>query len=105
MSGDFLGLSADIWIILAAAVVTYFTRFGGYLIFARIKNIPPRLNVALNAVPAAVITTLVAPGFVQGGIAEIITLVTCIILGLRLPMMVMFLIGWVMIVVLRSIGI
>lgn len=104
MSETFLGLSTNVWIILAGAVVTYITRFGGHILFARIKNIPPRLNVALNAVPAAVITTLVAPGLVQGGVAEVITLITCIIIGLRLPMMVMFLIGWVMIVSLRSFG-
>lgn len=104
MSG-FLGLSDHVWIILAGALVTYATRFGGHLVISRFKRIPARVNVALNAVPAAVITTLVAPGLVQHGLAEVITLIAAIFLGLRLPMLMMFLIGWVMIVTLRALGI
>lgn len=104
MNSAFLGPSANIWIILAGAVVTYLTRIGGHLVFSRIKHIPPRLNVALNAVPAAVIATMVAPGLVQGGAAETLTLIACAIFGLRVPMLGMFMIGWVLIVSLRATG-
>ncbi len=104
MSEGFMNIPANVWIILAGALVTYATRFGGHLVISRFKRVPARVNVALNAVPAAVITTLVAPGFVQNGMAEILTLLAAIVLGFRLPMMVMFLIGWAMIVALRAAG-
>ena len=47
-------------VILAGAVATFLTRIGGYVLVMRMKSIPPRLEAALNAVPAAVLTTLVA---------------------------------------------
>src|SRR5690606_41394964 len=54
-------------VILAAAIATYVTRIGGHILIPRIKAIPPRMAAALNAVPAAVLTTLVAPAFFAGG--------------------------------------
>lgn len=48
------------WIIWLSAGLTYVTRFAGHLLLARVERIPPRLEAALNAVPAAVITTIVA---------------------------------------------
>eukprot|EP01030_Chromulinospumella_sphaerica_P031700 gene31700-32350_t len=56
-----------IYLIIAAAVATFVTRIGGYVLITQMKQIPPRLEAALNAVPAAVLTTLVAPAFVYGG--------------------------------------
>lgn len=55
-----------LYLSVAAAVATYVTRFGGYVLITQLKNIPPRIESALNAVPAAVLTTLVAPAFVYG---------------------------------------
>ena len=104
MSETFLGISTTMWIILAGALVTYATRFGGHLVLSRFKTIPPRVDAALNAVPAAVITTLVAPVAVSQGWAEAITIVIALIAGLRLPFLVMFAIGWVAIVALRAAG-
>ena len=104
MTNGLMNIPANVWIILAGALVTYATRFGGHLVISRMKRIPSKVNVALNAVPAAVITTLVAPGFVQNGLAEVLTLLAAIVLGFRLPMMVMFLIGWAMVVALRAAG-
>ncbi|MGO7202258.1 AzlD family protein, partial [Rhizobium ruizarguesonis] len=54
-------------VILAAAAATFATRIGGYILITRMKSIPPRMEAALNAVPAAVLTTLVAPAFFIGG--------------------------------------
>ena len=54
-------------LILGAGLATYATRIGGYLLVSRMKNIPPRVEAALNAVPAAVLTSLVAPAFFSGG--------------------------------------
>ncbi|WP_339759833.1 AzlD family protein [uncultured Hoeflea sp.] len=105
MSEMYLGVSVNIWIIIGSALVTYATRFGGHLVLSRFRRIPPRVDAALNAVPAAVLTTLVAPAAVSGGPAEALTLAICLVIGFRLPMMAMFCIGWVLIVTLRATGI
>lgn len=104
MSADILGLPVNVWTIAAAALVTYATRVGGHLVLSRFKRIPPRVEVALNAVPAAVLTTLVAPAAVFNGPAEAITLLAGLLIGFRLPMMAMFAIGWALIVGLRAAG-
>ena len=104
MNGVFWGVPVNVWTIIAAAIVTYATRVGGHMVLARFKRIPPRVDAALNAVPAAVLTTLVAPAAVSNGSAEVLTLAACLIIGLRLPMMAMFGIGWALIVALRASG-
>ena len=104
MNGVFWGVPVNVWTIIAAAIVTYATRVGGHLVLSRFKRIPPRIDAALNAVPAAVLTTLVAPAAVSNGSAEALTLVLCLVIGLRIPMMAMFGIGWAVIVALRTIG-
>lgn len=68
-------MSTTVWIIIAGAVLTYLTRAGGHLVLSRFERIHPRVEAGLNAVPAAVLTTLVAPAAVQGGPAEITALV------------------------------
>jgi uncharacterized membrane protein len=104
VNGVFLGLPVTVWTIFGAAIVTYAARFGGHLVLSRFKRIPPRIDAALNAVPAAVLATLVAPAAVSSGPAEAITLAVCLLIGLRLPMMGMFAIGWALIVALRTAG-
>ncbi|MFZ1680343.1 MAG: AzlD domain-containing protein, partial [Rhizobiaceae bacterium] len=54
-------MSDILLIILAGAVLTYLTRFAGHAVLSRFRTIHPRVDAALNAVPAAVLTTLVAP--------------------------------------------
>ena len=104
MNGMFWGVPVNVWTIVAAAIVTYATRIGGHLVLSRFKRIPPRVDAALNAVPAAVLTTLVAPAAVSNGPAEALTLIACLLIGLRIPMMAMFGIGWALIVALRTAG-
>lgn len=70
-------------IILAGAVVTYLTRVGGYVLVSRMDRIPRRLEAALDAVPAAVLTTLVAPAFIEGGTAVGAGLLAALLIGLR----------------------
>ena len=48
-------------LIVILGLVTLATRAGGYLVLARFKRIPAPLQAGLEAVPAAVITTLVLP--------------------------------------------
>ena len=51
-------MSTTFWIILAGAIATYLTRVGGHLVISRFVNVHPRVEAGLNAVPAAVLTTL-----------------------------------------------
>lgn len=88
-------------IILAAAVATYATRAGGHLIISRLKSIPPRVDAALNAVPAAVLTTLVAPAFYAGGLEVKIAMMVGLLVGLRFSLIPMLLCGWGTAVLLR----
>lgn len=90
------------WIVLAGAVATYLTRIGGHLILSRFDTISPRVEAALNAVPAAVLTTLVAPAAAYGGPAEALTIVVAAAAAFYLPMMGVFAIGWIAILAFRS---
>ena len=60
-------MSTTAWIILSAAVLTYLTRVGGHLVLSRFETVHPRVEAGLNAVPAAVLTTLVAPAAMTAG--------------------------------------
>lgn len=89
-------------VILAAALVTYLTRIGGYLLLSVVSRIPPRVEAALNAIPAAVLTTLVAPAFYAGGWETKLAMAAALLVGLRytspLPMIA---IGWSVVMIAR----
>jgi len=87
--------------ILASALATYATRTGGYLLIKSMKTIPPRLEAALNAVPAAVLTALVAPSFVYNGFDVTTTLLLALLIGLRAPTLVMLLLSWAFVIAIR----
>lgn len=97
-------MSDIFWITVAAAIATYITRAGGYLVLSRFQRIPRRVDRALNAVPAAVLTTLVAPSFLKGDWREALVLVLVALATLRLPGTAVFMGGWALIVALRSLG-
>jgi len=94
--------SSNLMVILAGALATYATRFGGHAVLSRFRALPPRVEAALNAVPAAVLTTLVAPELITHGPAEAIALAIAFLVALRFPFMVMLLAGWLSVVMLRS---
>ncbi|QBK31480.1 AzlD family protein [Roseitalea porphyridii] len=96
-------MSTTVWIILAGAVATYLTRIGGHAVLSRFAAIPPRLGAALNAVPAAVLTAIVAPYAAFYGLAEAITIAVAIVLALRLPPLAMLAICWALIFGLRQV--
>ena len=96
-------MTTTLWIILAGAVMTYLTRVGGHLVLSRFDRIHPRVEAGLNAVPAAVLTTLVAPAAVSAGPAEAIALVAAGIVSLRFGMMPMFLTGAAVLIALRQV--
>lgn len=85
---------------LLCALLTYATRIGGYLVLSRFERIHPRVEAALNAVPAAVMTTLFAPLAVAGW-QEALTLAVAAVAGLRLGLVPIILIGVAVIVSLR----
>lgn len=87
---------------MAGGLATYLTRIGGHLVLSRFERIAPRVEAALNAVPAAVLTTLVAPALAFGGLAETLTLIMAAIAALYMPPLAMVSVGWIVIVVLRA---
>jgi uncharacterized membrane protein len=95
-------LSTTAWIVLAGALATYLTRIGGHLMLSRFSSIHPRIEAALNAVPAAVLTTLVAPAAVFTGPAETATIVVAFIAAFYMPTMAMFALGWVAVLAFRT---
>ncbi len=89
-------------IIVAAAIVTYLTRVGGHLVLSRFDRIHPRVEAGLNAVPAAVLTTLVAPAVLTAGPAEWAALVAAGLAALRGGHMTMFLVGAAVLIAARQ---
>jgi uncharacterized membrane protein len=89
------------WIIVAGAVLTFLTRVGGHLVLSRFEHIHPRVEAGLNAVPAAVLTTLVAPAAMQGGPIEWTALAIAGLVAVRAGMLFMFLAGTAALIVLR----
>jgi uncharacterized membrane protein len=92
---------ATLFLILMAAIATYLTRIGGYVLMASMKRIPPRVESALNAVPAAVLTTLVAPPFVNGGWDIKIAMVAALVVCLRFPGLTVLAAGWAAVMAAR----
>lgn len=88
-------------LILTAAVVTFLTRIGGYILIVKMTRIPPRVEAALNAVPAAVLTTLVAPAFFNGGWDTKAAMLVALLVGLRLSSTYMLIAGWAVVMAWR----
>lgn len=97
-------MSDILLIILAGAVLTYITRFAGHAVLSRFRTIHSRVDAALNAVPAAVLTTLVAPAASQGSPAELVALATMAGLSLRVSLLPAFIVAAVVLVIGRQIG-
>jgi uncharacterized membrane protein len=95
-------VSTTAWIILAGALLTYLTRIGGHLVLSRFERIPLRLEAALDAVPAAVLATLVAPEALSAGPAELTALAVAALVALRRGLLAMFLSGAAVLIVLRQ---
>lgn len=96
-------MSTHLWIILAGAILTYLARVGGHLVLSRFERVHPRVEAGLNAVPAAVLTTLVAPVILTAGPAEFAALLVAGVVSLRYSLLPMFLTGAVVLVVMRQV--
>lgn len=95
-------MTTTVWIILGAAVATYLSRIGGHLVLSRFSRVHPRVEAALDAVPAAVLTTLVAPTAYTGGPVELVALVVAAIVGWRSGLMTMFIVGAIVLIAGRN---
>jgi len=93
-------VSADnVLAILAMALATYATRVAGMLLGDRLPRIG-RVKQALDAVPAAVLTAVVAPA-VTAGKAEMIAGAVVVLAALRLPMLGVIAVGMAAAALLR----
>lgn len=86
--------------ILGMGIVTYITRIGGDLLM-RNRTLGPRMTAALNAVPPAVLTAVIAPSVLSAGPAEALAGVVTLIAAFRLPLLVTIVIGVGSLVLLR----
>lgn len=87
--------------ILGMAIVTYATRAGGYWLLGR-RRLGPRMTAALSAVPPAVLTAVIAPALLAGGIADIAAGAIVVVTAARLPMIAAVVIGVAAVAVLRQ---
>ncbi len=87
--------------ILGMALATYATRVGGYWLVRR-TAVRGRLAGALEAVPGAVLTAIIAPMAFATGAAESAAAVLTILLALRLPLIVSVAGGCLAVVALRA---
>jgi uncharacterized membrane protein len=95
VSADTLGA------IIAMALATFATRYSGMLLLKGIK-IEGRLRTALDAVPPAILTGIIAPAILTTGIAEsIASVITIGAAMLRLPLLAVIAVGVASVVVLR----
>jgi len=97
MSVDPLALLA----IFAMGVATYATRMTGALLLANAQP-GPRLRAALDAVPVAILTAVIAPAVAAGGPPDWIAAAITVLAALRLPLLAVFAVGLVSVVVLRA---
>ncbi|MCV6546032.1 MAG: AzlD family protein [Cohaesibacter sp.] len=95
-------MSSTVWIILAGAFMTYLTRVGGHIIISRFEYIHPRIQAGLDAVPAAVLTTIVAPAVYNGGPAEWGAIIIAGLAGLYLSLLPMVIIGTSALILARA---
>jgi uncharacterized membrane protein len=96
-------MSADnLLAISAMAVATYATRIGGMLLGGYLPK-TGHVRQAVDAVPAAVLTAVIAPTVIAGS-AEMIAAALTLLAALRLPMIVAVLVGMGSVAILRAVG-
>jgi uncharacterized membrane protein len=88
--------------IAGMAIATYFTRFIGYWLVRR-TTVSGRLAGALEAMPGAVLTAIIAPMALATGPAETAAAALTVLLALRLPLIVAVAGGCLAVVALRAV--
>ncbi len=91
-------------LILALGLGTYATRIGGHVILSRFDHLNPRVEAALDAVPAAVMTAIVAPLALTAGLAEALAAAAVVLASMRLPIHAVLVVGMAVVTGLRAFG-
>lgn len=100
---EFGTLRPDILVmLLAAALATWATRFGGVWLVRRIP-LGPRWQAALAALPGAILAALVAPAAIQG-VAEASATVATILMARRFPAVVAIMLGIAIVILMRFVS-
>lgn len=94
-------MSTTILTILAGALLTYLTRIGGHVVLSRFERVHYRVEAALNAVPAAVLTAIVAAPASDHGWRELLVLLFCMALSLRANLLTTFAAGVALLIAIR----
>lgn len=87
--------------IIAMAVVTYVTRIAGLFVADRLV-LTGRAKVAFDAIPPAVLVSVIAPTALTTGWAEAIAAAITAFAAFRLPILATVAVGVVSVVVLRN---
>ena len=93
--------AATVLTIVLMALVTYLTRIAGLLLADRLV-LSGRVRAAFEAIPAAVLTAVIAPTLLTTGIAESVAGVITILVAFRLPVLGTVFVGVASVVLLRS---
>ena len=105
---DFLlepGRPETVWIIiLLTGVVTYVTRSAGHVVLTRFKSLHPRAEAALEAVPGAVLVTLVLPPALSNGPVEMVAMLAALFASFRMSPLTVLLIGMAIVIAGRALG-
>lgn len=92
------------WVIIAGmALMTAFTRYAGYFLLAKV-NLSERSLDALNAVPASILTAIIAPTILTTGVAESAAALATILVAWRFPALAAIVSGVLVVLVLRQSG-
>lgn len=91
-------------VILLTGVVTYITRSFGYVVLSRFKRLHPRVEAGLEAVPGAVLVTLVLPPALTNGPVEFIAMTAALLASFRLSPIAVLAVGMVIVVTGRAMG-
>jgi uncharacterized membrane protein len=86
--------------ILAMAAVTYVTRIAGLFVADRLV-LSGRAKAAFDAIPPAVLVSVIAPTALTTGWAEAIATIITAVVATRLPLLATIIVGVVSVVVLR----
>lgn len=97
-------MTETILIILLCAAATYATRVGGHLIMLRFGQVNHRVEAALGAVPIAILTALVAPSLLAGGVPGVVALIVTAAAALRVSLVFSVGAGVAVLLALRAAG-
>jgi uncharacterized membrane protein len=91
---------ATLTAILAMAAATLATRLAG-LWLARVLRPGPAATAALDAMPVAVLTAVIAPSLVKDGAADLLAAAITVLAAARLPLLAVVAVGVAAAVLLR----